>query len=322
MDILIIGKSNVFLKRVLPALLITDKISLIHVASLSKENMSIIPISKRGKFYNSYSDALKYVTPTLVYISLPNSLHAKWVKSSLLAGFHVIIDKPAFLNYKQTVKMIELAKGKNLCLAEATVWPYHLQIKKTLELLTFENKINLIQSIFTIPKLNDSNFRYNLKMGGGCFNDMCAYAVSPGRVFFSELPQEINCRIIKPQSIFGIDTSFSITAYYSEFKIFQGFYGFDMEYKNTINLIGENFSILIEPAFTTSRDNMQKIIYKKNNVMEEIFIDPCDTFLEFIETVITSIECDNWQELSNNLLQDALVTEAAAKTSKYKRYVN
>lgn len=322
MEILIIGNSSVFQKRVLPALLNIDKINCIHLASLSEEYKFIIPAHKKGLFFNSYSDALKFVKPTIVYISLPNSLHAEWVKASLDAGFHVIIDKPAFLDYRQTQKMIEYANKKGLCLVEATVWPYHMQIKETLEILKFEKNINFIQSIFTIPKLNITNFRNNFKMGGGCFNDMIAYAVSPGRVFFSETPKLINCQILSTDIVAGIDTSFSITATYSNNKVFQGFYGFGMEYKNSLNLIGENISILIEPIFTSSKDSVQNLYFKKNNEMKVISIDPVDSFLIFFETVVDSIECGNWQELTNNLLHDARVTYMAAKQSKFKRYVN
>jgi predicted dehydrogenase len=322
MEILVIGNSNLFQKRILPALLNSNKITSIHLASLSRENETLIPAHKKGLFFNSYSEALKFVKPTLVYISLPNSLHANWVEASIIAGFHVIVDKPAFLNYKQSRKLIDLANKKNVCLAEATVWPYHSQIKETLEIINTENNIKLIQSIFTIPKLDNTNFRNNFQLGGGCFNDMIPYAVSPGRIFFSETPHKVNCHSLKFDMGCGIDTAFSFTATYSENKIFQGYFGFGMEYKNCINLIGEGFSIIIEPAFSSNKENNHKLIYKKNNLIKEITIDPFDSFQKFIETVITSIECGNWEGLTSNLLQDALVTNMAAKKSKFKRYVN
>lgn len=322
MEILVIGNSNLFQKRILPALLNSDKISIIHLASHSKENETLIPAHKKGLFFNSYSEALKFVKPTLVYISLPNSLHAKWVEASIDSGFHVIVDKPAFLNHKQSQKLIDLANKKNVCLAEATVWPYHSQIDETLKILISENNIRLIQSIFTIPKLDDKNFRNNFQLGGGCFNDMISYAISPGRIFFSETPHKIDCQSLKFDTGCGIDSAFSFTATYSENKISQGYFGFGLEYQNSIKLIGEGFSIVIEPAFSSNKENNSKLIYKKNNLIKEISIDAFDSFQKFIETVITSIECGDWQGLTSNIMQDALVTKMATKKSKIKRYVN
>ena len=62
--------------------------------------------------FSNYEVALSSSSANIVYISLPNSLHFNWAKKALLAGYHVIIDKPLAYKLSETRKLIKLAKKK------------------------------------------------------------------------------------------------------------------------------------------------------------------------------------------------------------------
>ena len=64
-----------------------------------------------------------------VYNPLPNSLHFEWTMKALLAGKHVLLEKPAANTCEETKKMFKLAEEKGLVLLEAFHYRYVLHSK-------------------------------------------------------------------------------------------------------------------------------------------------------------------------------------------------
>ena len=99
---------------------------------VAKINFLIFSALEFSITFPSSSEIL--VTPsTKSAISLPNSLHYFWAKKSLEKNYHVIIDKPATLNFRQAKDLIKLAKKKRKLLSEAVVFQYHYQIDKSIK---------------------------------------------------------------------------------------------------------------------------------------------------------------------------------------------
>ena len=69
MDILVIGVSTIFSRRVLPALLSLDCVDKIHLASRRTSVDIDIPQQRRGEFFCGYEEALRTIRPCLAYIS-------------------------------------------------------------------------------------------------------------------------------------------------------------------------------------------------------------------------------------------------------------
>ena len=61
-----------------------------------------------------------------IYNPLPNSLHFEWTMKALLAGKHVLLEKPAANTCEETKKMFKLAEEKGLVLLEAFHYRYVL----------------------------------------------------------------------------------------------------------------------------------------------------------------------------------------------------
>ena len=108
MNILILGNSDIFQRKIFPALSKIRNLK-IELASKSFKNTNI----RYDKIYNDYENALSQTTANLVYISLINSLHYEWAMKSLKYNKNLIIDKPLALNLDQTKKIIQLASKKN-----------------------------------------------------------------------------------------------------------------------------------------------------------------------------------------------------------------
>jgi predicted dehydrogenase len=316
MDVLVIGVSSIFCRRVLPALLTLECIDKIHLAS-SRASVDVnIPESRRGIFSCSYEAALRDTPHCLAYISLPNHLHAEWTRKALLAGFHVIVEKPAFLDWEETQSILKLAKDKNLCLAESIVWPFHPQVqavRNAFDRIGCEPRS--IQAVFSFPPLPKANFRNYPKMGGGSFFDLGRYAVTPGRVFFNDDPIFVSCDILSRNEESGVDTGFVFSAIYSRGRSFQGYFSFDSEYKNSLSLLGRTGAVVLEPAFTSTKAMISEVNIKIGMQSECIALDPADSFSVFFQTVINSIHAGEWTAWLEILGRDAHVMHRAAQAA-------
>ncbi len=308
MDILILGFSKIVRKRILPALLKSDYISGIDIASKSMNPDSIGSFDKKGKIFDDYEKALKQTKAKIVYISLVNSLHSQLCEIALNSGLHVIIDKPSFTDFKTALKLAKLAEKNNLCIAESTVYSYHPQVNAAKELFNkYQTYPKVLMANFSFPPLNKDNFRYSKELGGGAFLDLGPYAVSLGRIFFGKKPDAVNSYINTINEGKGVETSFSLLMTYSQGCSMIGHFSFESEYKNCLTIFGKELSVQIEPIFTIPDNKINKISVMHNNNLDIVEIPEADCFLIFLEDVIKGIEANNFQHFKDDLLYDAEV---------------
>ena len=285
----------------------------IDLASRSNSIDIPIPSGKKGEVFCGYREALTQAKKGLAYVSLPNSLHAEWVEAALQEGFHVVVDKPAFINTEDSLRLRALARSKGLCLSEATVWPFQSQILLAKEQIKSNNSdIKLIQATFSFPPFDLNNFRNSKDLGGGAFNDLGIYALTPGRVFFDAYPDEIVIRSSPIGSGYQVDTAFNVSALYSGGRIFQGYFSFETEYKNSMRLLGTDIAIEIEPAFT-SGSNGGCIEIKRNNQLSKLPYTTNDGFSTYFQAVIESITKGDWSEWDDILAHDSENIKKARK---------
>lgn len=75
--------------------------------------------------YTSLEDMLADPKVEVVYIASPNSLHYSQTKAALLAGKHVLCEKPFATTAAQAAEVIALAKEKHLLLYETITLGHH-----------------------------------------------------------------------------------------------------------------------------------------------------------------------------------------------------
>ena len=71
------------------------------------------------KVYTEYNEMLADPEVELVYIATPNSLHFEQAKAALLAGKHVLCEKPIVPTLAQLDELLGLAEERRLHLLEA-----------------------------------------------------------------------------------------------------------------------------------------------------------------------------------------------------------
>lgn len=66
------------------------------------------------KGYDSFEDMIADPEITAVHLATPNYLHYPQAKAALLAGKHVICDKPLAMNSRESAELVQLAREKGL----------------------------------------------------------------------------------------------------------------------------------------------------------------------------------------------------------------
>jgi len=306
MRMLILGYSGIVQRRVLPALMAIDDFVSIDVASRSKAVDIDLPVSKKGDTYADYLHALESSKADIVYISTMNSDHAKWAEEALEKNFHVIVDKPAFLSLDTAEKLVALSKSKNKLLAEATVYEYHPQIEK-IRSIFYQHKILPIRinAMFSFPALSADNFRYRKELGGGALLDLGVYAVSLGRIFFDAEPDDIYCKVNSWYEKEGVDTSFSALIVYSNGRSMVGHFGFNTQYQNKVNVLGDGLSIDVDRVFTNSPDAESLLRVSSGMNSSDQTVSSSDCFVGFFTKILQSVKLESFHSFTENLLSDA-----------------
>ncbi len=305
MDVLILGNSSIVRRRALPGLKLVSEISQIDIASKRNAQAELVPIVQVRNVYDDYAIALKETSATLVYVSLVNSDHERWVEAALRARKHVVVDKPAFLGFSAAERLSTLARRNDLCLAEAVVFLDHPRFRLLETLMKEGTKITRAELAFSFPPLPDDNFRYEPAMGGGALWDLAPYAAASGRFIFARAPRQVVCMKNGDPEHPGVDTAFSVLVDYGEGCRLTGHFGFETEYQNRMSLFGPGFSATMDRVFTPPPDWKAPLSLRRNN-KEELLVPPAaDCFGLFFQRLTRAIVSKNWEEFAGALLADA-----------------
>jgi predicted dehydrogenase len=290
---------------VLPALLSLGATS-IDVASSSAEVVEV-GNAVAVHLFRDYDEALRQTDAQVVYVSTVNSLHAYWTRKALQQGFHVAVDKPAFLSVEETRELIELADRNHLCLAEATVYSYHPQIASALAAFeqTRSTPTHLL-AVFSFPPLDADNFRYRVELGGGALWDLGPYAVTPGRLIFGDQPIELIGRRLSSRG--RVDTGFGFMAMYAGGRCCVGSFGYTAGYLNRLDIIGPGTVVTIDRVFSPPANVDLELTIRQSEHVRTVRVPAADSFALFLEDFFDAIVRDH-RRFVECMLVDALALE-------------
>ena len=290
MKLLVIGNSNLFRKKILPAI---ECIPSINSVELSTNQPLIYAHHLIQTIYSSHILAIQTSTAELVYISTTNESHFKWAELSLRMGKHVIVDKPLALTYPERIQLVDLAKKNNVLLSEAVVNLYHEQFKKSLELFKLNKDVpKYITTNFIVPPFQTDNFRNFKDKGGGVLNDMGIYAITMGNYFFNSFPTSVKVEHIS--SLNDVDESMLVVISYPDSRLLSGIFSFNGAYNNSISIIGEKITINFDRVYSISSDVKNKITVFQNLNQTNFEVESDDSFRNYLENMIENIKIQSF----------------------------
>ena len=172
-----------------------------------------------GAFYD-YDDLLNSDVDT-VYVGLPNFLHYSFSKQALLAGKHVIVEKPGASNAKEMKELADIAEEKQLILVEAMSIHYMPAVLKIKEKLSELGDLKIVSLNYSQYSRRYDSFKkgeilpvFDPKKAGGALMDINVYNVHFVMSLFGK-PESVSYQANVER---GIDTSGVLTLKYPAFQ--------------------------------------------------------------------------------------------------------
>ena len=119
----------------------------------------------------------------VVYIALPNALHAEWTVRALDAGKHVLCEKPLAMTVDEVDDVVAAAARNERIAVEAFMYLHHPQIERALELVRSGalGTVQVVSSAFSFLLAHPADPRVDPDLGGGSLWDVGCYPVSISR---------------------------------------------------------------------------------------------------------------------------------------------
>jgi predicted dehydrogenase len=147
--------------------------------------------------YDDYDRIAKDPRIQVVYIVLPNSMHAEYTIRALKAGKHVLCEKPMATSIADCEAMIAAAKAadRKLMIAYRCHYePLNLEVMRRMRSGALGKPRMVVTNMGRQSDLNEPSdaWRLDMKMsGGGALADMGVYGVNASRYILAEEPIEV-----------------------------------------------------------------------------------------------------------------------------------
>ena len=188
----ILGFANIARGAIIPAAEQTDAVEVTAVATRGgSKTDEVRGLAPDAGLFEDYASLVENDEVDVVYIPLPNSMHAEWTLKALEAGKHVLCEKPFALDAAGAEKAVEVARESGLTLMEGFMFRLHPQTLRLKELIEDGAIGTVRQVVAQFGHLLDDpeDVRGIGSLGGGSLGDVGCYAVSGVRLAFGGEPR-------------------------------------------------------------------------------------------------------------------------------------
>jgi predicted dehydrogenase len=257
----VLGTAGIATRRVIPAMQKCEHAEIAAIASRSlakaKSAASRLAIPKA---YGSYEELLVDPEIAVIYIPLPNHLHAEWTLKAAREGKHVLCEKPIARNVAEARRLLEAGEEFGVKIGEAFMVRTHPQWLRTHELIRAGRigKLRSAAGLFSYFNISPENVRNIAEFGGGALLDIGCYAIKTTRFVFGEEPVRVIASMERDPS-FKIDRLTSaILEYPSGQCIFTT--STQMVYYQRMHFFGTEGRIEVEIPFNAPTDKPARIL--------------------------------------------------------------
>jgi len=239
------------------------------------------------EYYGSYEDLLADPEIDVIYISLPNSLHAEWSLKAMQMGKHVLCEKPLTISIEDVDKIREVSINTGTVITEAFMYRHHPQTKKIKEMVGQGDigKLQLIRGSFCYTNTRPDNPRLKPDLGGGSLWDVGCYPVGYARFLTGEEPVEVYGQQITGPT--GIDVLFTGQLRFPSGVISQFECSFISPSKSVIEITGDKGRIVIPVPYKPGMKN--EIIIEQDGIKQSSEIKGADLYLGEIEDLQNAV---------------------------------
>ena len=242
--------------------------------------------------YGSHEELLQDQRIHIVYISNINTQHYPWAKAALLAGKHVICEKPCTTTEAQTKELYDLAKTRGLFFMEAQKMLFLPAVLAAKERLGQLGKITMVDLNHSFPATYNG-WMFDKEAGGGPLLSSGIYATQLLTWLFGKITH-IHGTASKLDS--GVEWQYILTGQTETGVLFSVKNSTRVALDNTCRIYGENGHIEL-PNYWKA----QKVIFHTGAEPETLEF-PCE--FELVYEAAHIADC-----IEKGLLTSPVITE-------------
>ncbi len=247
----ILGCSSFAMRAMGPAVAKCAGLQLKAMASRDPEKAKASAAKLGCQPVASYEALLEDPYIDVIYMPLPTALHLEWGLTALRAGKHLLVEKSLASNACDAKALVDEAAAGGRVLLENFLFLRHSQLRWIKDQLAdgVIGRLRFLRAAFTIPPLDDGNFRYDRSLGGGALLDTGAYMTKVVDTFLGSDASLVGASIHESVRR-GVDTGGAAMYAGKDGESAQVEWAFDCHYQCTWDLMGESGRITCTRALT------------------------------------------------------------------------
>jgi predicted dehydrogenase len=224
----------------------SDRATIVAVASRDAGRAAEYARAKGiPRAHGSYDALLDDPTVDAVYIALPNALHHAWSLKALVAGKHVLCEKPYTRRAAEVEEAYAVATAGGRILMEAFMYRHHPQMPRVAALVQGGaiGRLRAVRSTFTFPLRTLADVRLRPDLDGGALMDVGCYCVNGSRLLAGEPVHVFGEQVTGPS---GIDVGFHGTMRHEGDVVSQFEASFTAPRRQWLEAVGEDGVLTVE----------------------------------------------------------------------------
>lgn len=270
----VLSVANVAIKRVIPAISASEGAQLVAVSSRTPERARGLLAHKADvRIYGEYQSLIDDPEIEAIYNPLPNSMHAAWTIKALLAGKHVLCEKPLAVTAEEGALMIEAARTSGKLLMEAFMYRFHPQTIWALEQIHSGRlgEIRLVRTSFffnILHPLRHNDVRLQPHLAGGSLMDIGCYPVNFCRAVYGVPPSAVAARTYAAEPG-GVEHTTAAVLDFGGGRFGQIDSSFALPTSQMVEVLGEQGSLSMPIPFVTGQHETEVIVRTEGQTLHQ-----------------------------------------------------
>jgi xylose dehydrogenase (NAD/NADP) len=274
-------------RRLIPAIRAAGGADLLAIASRARARAETYAAEwEIPRAHGSYEALLADPDIDVVYISLPNSLHAEWTVRAIRAGKHVLCEKPLALSLDECDRVIDAAESAGVVVAEAMMYLYHPLLLKVGKLVKegAVGQVTLVRGAYSFFLDRLDNVRWRPELGGGSLWDVGCYPVSFIRFIVGDPVEVFGWQTL---SASGVDATFAGLMRYENGVLGVFDCGFRQQFRVQAEITGTGGTLIVQRPFPITAES--RILLRQGFDEKEITLPEADPYQCQVEALTAAI---------------------------------
>jgi predicted dehydrogenase len=196
----------------------------------------------------------------VVYVALPNSLHAEWTVEALDAGKHVLCEKPLAMTVEQVDAIAAAAERTGRIAVEAFMYLHHPQTLRVLDLVRSGaiGTVQVVSAAFSFFLTHPNDPRIDPTVGGGSLWDVGCYPVSISRRIAGEEPSAVSGYARFDER--GVDRTFVGALRFPSGLLAHFESGFTAPDRERVEIVGTEATLVVHTPFLPEPDGPPPVV--------------------------------------------------------------